>query len=125
MGWRPIWLAGSKATAGQQTSNTITARLAIAVIPSSNSAIPDNNAVIPGLTLDLTLLCYFFWYAFFLFNSTEAATKRDVLIGLGLALFFTIQAMNLFDDLVQWARRYKELSRELDEKLPILGRLEK
>ena len=125
MGWRPIWLADSKATAGQQNSNTITARLAIAVIPSSNSAIPDNNAVIPGLTLDLTLLCYFFWYAFFLFNSTEAATKRDVLIGLGLALFFTIQAMNLFDDLVQWARRYKELSRELDEKLPILGRLEK
>lgn len=75
--------------------------------------------------MDLALLCYFFWYAFFLFNSTEVATKKDVLIGLGLALFFTIQAMNLSDDLVQWARRYKELSRELDEKLPILGRLEK
>lgn len=77
------------------------------------------------VVMDLIFLCYFFWYAFFLFNSTEAATKRDVLIGIGFALLFTIQAMTLFDDLVQWARRYKELSRELDDKLPILGRLEK
>lgn len=77
------------------------------------------------VVMDLAFLCYSFWSAFFLFNSAEVATKRDVLIGLGIALLFTIQTMNLFDDLVQWARRYKELSRELDDKLPILGRLEK
>jgi len=77
------------------------------------------------VVMDLLFLCYSFWYAFFLLNSSEAATKRDVLIGIGLALFVTVQVMNLFDDLVQWARRYKELSRDLDEKLPTLGRLEK
>lgn len=77
------------------------------------------------VVMDLIFLCYFFWYAFFLFNSTDAATKRDVLIGLGFAVFFTIQAANLFDDLVQWARRYKELSRERDGELPTLGQLEK
>lgn len=75
--------------------------------------------------IDVVILCYFFWYAFFLLNSAEAATKRDVLIGLGLALFVIVQVLNLFDDLVQWARRYKELNRELDEKLPVLGQPEK
>ena len=77
------------------------------------------------VVMDLLFLCYLFWYAFFLLNSAEAATKRDVLIGLGLALFFIVQVANLFDDLVQWARRYKELSRELDGKPPTLGQLEK
>lgn len=74
------------------------------------------------VVMDLLFLCYSCWYAFFLLNSTEAATKRDVLIGLGLALFFIVQVANLFDDLVQWARRYKELRREHEEKLPQLGR---
>ncbi|WP_074580170.1 hypothetical protein [Polaromonas sp. JS666] len=73
------------------------------------------------VVVDVLILCYSFWYAFFLLNSIEVATKRDVLIGFGLSLFVTVQVMNLFDDLVQWARRYKELSQEHAEKLPILG----
>lgn len=72
------------------------------------------------VVMDVLIFCYSFWYAFFLLNSTEAATKRDVLIGFGLSLFITLQVVNLLDDLVQWARRYKELSKEHAEKLPVL-----
>jgi hypothetical protein len=83
------------------------------------------NGKLLFVVMDLLFLCYSLWYALFLLNSSEAATKRDVLTGLGLALFVTLQAVNLFDDLVQWVRRYKELSREHEEKLPVLGHLEK
>lgn len=53
---------------------------------------------------DLFALAYLVWAAFFLFNSTEPATKRDVLLACGWTLMFVISAVNFLDDLIQWAR---------------------
>jgi hypothetical protein len=59
---------------------------------------------------DFLAVGYLIWAGFFLFNSGEPATRRDVLFGAGWTLMVAISVLSLFDDLIQWAKAMRALA---------------
>ena len=49
-------------------------------------------------------------YAFAIFANDQPATKKDLLLGLSMALTLIFLVYNLGDDVIRWGKRYRELT---------------